>query len=423
MVKEINAEQFDEAVLKAQKPVVVDFYSTDCPPCAALKPIFHRLAQTYGDYMDFIEIYRQGNRALALSLNVKSSPTLLFYNNGQEVHDRLNGYISKPQLRKAIEQVTGVSLLDKPPKEVSCDVLVLGGGPAGLTAALYAARAGLDTVLVEQDLIGGQAAKTFVIENYPGTEGPIEGKTLTGRMAEQARSFGARLEDLKEVLDVGLGASRRYVRTEDTLYRPKVIILATGAEPRKLPAQGEDVFRGKGIHYCAICDGAMYEGRHVAVIGGGNSALQEALYLSRIASHVTIIHEFDNFQGTKLAQQKVFEASNIDIIWRTHVVEVLGEGVVNGLKLKNLDNGQINQIPIDGAFVYIGTAPHTDIFKGQVDMDQYGYILADEDMKTSVEGVFVAGDVRQKKVRQVATAAADGVIAAISAERYISEGH
>ncbi|MDK2903262.1 MAG: thioredoxin reductase [Clostridiales bacterium] len=421
MVREINADQFDDVVLKAQKPVLVDFYSNDCPPCAALKPIFHRLAEVYGEYMDFVEIHRQDNKQLALSLNVKSSPTLLFYKDGKEVNDRLNGYISKPMLRKAIEKVTGVSLLDKPPKEIDCDVLILGGGPAGLSAALYAARSGLDTVLVEQDLIGGQAAKTFIIENYPGTDGPIEGKTLTGHMADQARSFGARLEDLKEVLDVNLDPSRRYVRTEDTLYRPKAVVIATGAEPRKLPATGEDVFRGKGIHYCAICDGAMYEGRHVAVIGGGNSALQEALYLSRIAERVTIIHEFDDFQGTKIAQEKVFSTPNIDVIWHSHAIEVLGDGMVNGLKLKNLSNGEITSIPIDGVFVYIGTAPHTDMFKGQIAMDKYGYMLAGEDMKTDVSGVFAAGDVRQKAVRQVATAVGDGAIAAINAERYLNE--
>jgi len=421
MVREINANEFEEVVLNSKKPVVVDFYSTDCPPCAQLKPIFHRLSEVYKDHMEFVEIYRQGNKDFALSLGVKGSPTLVFFKDGKETGERLNGYISKPDLRKAIEKVIGFSLLDKEPEKVECDVLIMGGGPAGLTAALYSARANLKTVVIDESTTGGQAANTYYIENYPGTEGQIEGKKLTENMRKQAESFAAVIDDLKEVFEIKLTDDEKFVRTEDKIYYPKAVIIAMGAQPRKLPAEGEAEFRGKGIHYCAICDGAMYEGKHVAIIGGGNSAIQEALYLTNIADKITVIHEFDNLQASSVLQEKAFSNPKINFIWESHVVKANGDGMLKSLTYKNLKTGELNDIEVDGAFVYIGLTPKTDLFKGVLDLNDYGYIKANDDLMTNVKGVFVAGDIRDKKIRQVVTAAGDGAVAAVSAERYIQE--
>ncbi|SNX54272.1 thioredoxin-disulfide reductase [Thermoanaerobacterium sp. RBIITD] len=421
MVREINANDFDEVVLKSKRPIVVDFYSTDCPPCAQLKPIFHRLAEAYGEYMDFIEIYRQGNKDFALSLGVKGSPTLVFFKDGKETGKRLNGYISKPDLRKAIESIIGFSLLDKEPEKVECDVLIMGGGPAGLTAALYSARANLNTIVLEEGITGGQTANTYFIENYPGTDGQIEGKKLTDNMRKQAESFGAKIDDLKEVFEINLTDSEKYVRTEDKIYYSKAVIVAMGAQPRKLPAEGEVEFRGKGIHYCAICDGAMYEGKHVAVIGGGNSAIQEALYLAKIADKITVIHEFDNLQASNILQDKAFSNPKINFIWESHVIKANGDGMLKSLTYKNLKTGVLNDVSVDGAFVYIGLTPKTDLFKGVLNLNKYSYIKTDDDLMTNVKGVFAAGDIRDKKIRQVVTAAGDGAVAAINAERYISE--
>lgn len=420
MIREVNADNYEEVVLKSRRPVIVDFYSTDCPPCNQLEPIYERLAETYGEYMDFIKIYRQGNREFAKSLGVTGSPTVLFYRDGKEVRERLNGYLTKPEVRRTIEQVIGFSIMDREPEMVECDVLVLGGGPAGLTAALYASRAKLDTVVVDEGVTGGQAANTYYIENYPGTSGSIEGKTLMKNMREQAESFGAVIDDLKEIIEIKLTDTEKYVRTEDKIYFPKAVILAMGAQPRKLPAENEDVFRGKGIHYCAICDGSMYEGKHVAVIGGGNSAIQETLYLSNIADKITIIHEFDNLQASKVLQDKVFNNPKVNFIWESHVTKAEGNEMLKRLFYKNLKTGEVSSIDVDGAFVYIGLSPKTDILNGQVEINQYGYVKTDEDLMTSVKGVFAAGDIRDKKVRQVATAVGDGATVGINVERYLS---
>jgi len=244
-VKEISAAEFEQEVLQSQLPVAVDFYSTDCPPCAYLAPSYERIAEQYGSMMKFVKIYRQGNRELAQQLEVKGSPTVLFFKNGQEVGRRLTGYIAKSQLRLAVEEITGPRVKEGGLAQVECDVLILGGGPAGLSAAIYAGRAKLQTVLVDEAVPGGQAATTFHIANYPGTPGTVRGSELMQNMVNQARSFGVEIHDLKEIFQVDLQGERKYVRTEDTEYYAKTVIIATGAEPRKLPAEGEEQLRGR----------------------------------------------------------------------------------------------------------------------------------------------------------------------------------
>jgi thioredoxin reductase (NADPH) len=415
-----NSNHFEKDVLKNELPVLVYFYSDECAPCVALGPILDRMVEQYGESMKFVKIYRQHNRDLAEKYNIKSSPTLLFIKDGEEVCSRLNGYISRPELKEVIEGVIGGSCIRRERQKVYCDILILGGGPAGLSAAIYAARAKLFTVVVDEGPIGGQVATTYHVANYPGTNGVIRGMDLTENMKKQALEFGAQIDDMKELVELRLDGREKYIKTEDTDYFTKAVVVATGAQPKKLPAEGEREFRGRGVHYCATCDGALYQDADVLVIGGGNSAVEEAIFLTRYVKHVTILHQFDHFQSSKAAQDEALHNPNISVVWDTEVRKINGENFVKSVTVENLKTREVKEMETEGAFVYIGMQPKTDLFKGKLELDQYGYIIADEDMKTSVPGVYVAGDVRVKKIRQIATAVGDGVIAGIMAERYIN---
>ncbi|MGE5417861.1 MAG: thioredoxin-disulfide reductase [Acidobacteriota bacterium] len=418
----LDSDQFEKEVLKSEKPVIVDFYSDECPPCEVLAPVYEKMAEKYGQHIKFVKMHRQDNRELAVSLNVFSSPTVMFYKDGQEVGTRLNGFMSKPQVRMAIEDILGDVIPPVENREVESDVVILGAGPAGLSAAIYAARAKLNVVVIDVSVPGGQAATTYHIANYPGTPGVIRGPELIANMREQALSFGAVIDDLKEVFEVDLKGDIKTIQTEDTIYRAPAVIIATGAKPRTLPAEGADEFKGRGVHYCATCDGAMYEGREVVVVGGGNSAVEEALYLTRFATRVTIIHQFDQFQATRTAQEEAFDNEKIDVIWDSEVRQVNGaEHSLTGVVIENLKTGEVSEVPTDGAFVYIGYQPASDWFTGQIDIDNMGYIAAGEDTEASRPGVYAAGDIRTKPFRQVVTAASDGAVAGIMAEKYIVE--
>ena len=416
----INADKYNEEVLGSSKPVIVDFYSEDCAPCEVLAPIFEKMAEKYGRHIKFIKILRQANKEFAKSINVSSSPTVLFYKDGKEVGKRLNGFMNKPQVRIAIEEILGDVLPPVEMKKSECDVLILGAGAAGLSAAIYASRAKMKTIVLDESVPGGQTASTYHVANYPGTPGVVSGKDLIKNMRDQVISFGAEIEDLKEIFEVRLKDAVKYVRTEDTEYYAKTVIIASGARPRSLPAEGADEFKGRGVHYCATCDGSMYQDRKIVVIGGGNSAVEEAVYLTKFASHVTIIHQFDHFQASKTAQEDAFKNQKIDIIWDSEVRKVNGAGhALTSVVIENLKSMELTEIPTEGAFVYIGTEPMTQHYQGQVEFDRYGYINAAEDTKTGIDGVFAAGDIRSKAIRQVVTAASDGAVAGIMAERYV----
>jgi len=416
-----DADRFAADVLASEKPVVVDFYSEDCPPCAALAPMFERLAAKYGDKMRFVKIFRQDNRRLAESLNVFGSPTLLFFRDGKEAGERLSGYINKPDLRRAIEAVLGISAEAAEKPVIKCDVIILGGGPAGLTAGIYTGRAKLQTVLLDQGLPGGQAGNTYHIANFPGTGGTIGGRELMDRILAQTQSVGVRVEDFKEIFSVDLTGEQKQVVTEDAIFTAPALIIATGAQPRKLPADGARELEGRGVHYCATCDGPMYEGQQVVVVGGGNSAVEEAIYLTRFAEKVTIVHEFDHLQASKSAQEEAFRNPKIEFIWECHARRVEGEDQMTGITLRHLTSGEERFVPASAAFVYIGTEPQTELFRGQLEMTKQGYIVTDAEMRASIPGVFAAGDVRVKEVRQAVTAAGDGAVAAVQAERYLAE--
>jgi len=416
----INSKQFDKEVLNSDRPVIVDFFSDECPPCEVLAPIYEKMAEKYGEYIKFVKIFRQENKELAESMNVLSSPTVLFFSKGQEVGSRLNGFMSKPQVRKSIEEILGDVIPPAPMQEISCDLIILGAGAAGLSAAIYAARSKLNVVVIDQNIPGGQAASTYHIANYPGTDSVIKGSELVGNMRDQALMFGAAIDDLKEVFEINLQPEIKSVRTEDIIYYAPAVIIAAGGQPRALTAEGADEFKGRGVHYCATCDGAMYEDRKVVVVGGGNSALEEALFLTRFASHVTIVHQFDEFQAYRIAQDEVFANNKIDIIWDSEIKRVNGlEHSLQSVVIQNTKTHEQTEIPTEGAFVFIGYQPASDWFRGQIELDETGYIKAGEDTLTSLEGVFAAGDIRTKPLRQVVTAAADGAVAAVMAERYI----
>lgn len=305
-------------------------------------------------------------------------------------------------------------------REIHADVIILGGGPAGLAAALYCGRARLKTIVLEENLPGGQAASTYHIANYPGTSGVVRGTDLTGNMRKQAEYFGAEIINGKRIREVNLISNPKVVKTEDATYYGRAIILSTGAQPRKLDAEGAETFRSRGVHYCATCDGPFYQGKKVIVVGGGNSALEEAVFLTKFADEVTIVHIFDHFQGSKIAQEEVFANPKIKVKWNCEVRKIHGDDLVKGVTIYNTATRQEEKMEVDGVFVYIGTEPKSEFFIGQLDLDEMGYIITDCEMRTKLEGVFAAGDIRKKEVRQAITAAGDGVTAAVNAEKYLT---
>ena len=298
-------------------------------------------------------------------------------------------------------------------------MLVLGGGPAGYTAALYAARAGLDVLVIEKICPGGQMATTDVIDNYPGFDAGIDGMELGMKMMAGAERFGAK-STYAEITEVDLAPQIKRVVTTDGEYLGRTVVIATGASPRPLGLDGEEQLIGRGVHYCAHCDGRFYKGKTVMVVGGGNSAASDALYLSGLAKKVILVHRRDTLRATKIYHAPLMQAGNVEFCWNSKVSALITDNRVKGVVLTDLQSDTQRKISIDGLFVSIGRCPATDIFSGQIALDAQGYILADESTKTSLEGVFAAGDVRTKALRQVVTAAADGAVAAHYAEEYLA---
>lgn len=300
------------------------------------------------------------------------------------------------------------------------DMIIIGGGPAGYTAALYAGRAGLDTVLLERMSPGGQMALTGDIENYPGFEDGIDGFTLGMKMQKGAESFGAKTE-YAEVTSVDFSDKIKKVETADKTYLGKTVVISTGANPRELGIKGEQELTGKGVHYCAHCDGRFYKDKTVVVAGGGNSAAADALYLSRLAKKVYIVHRRDTLRATKIYHQPLLNAENVEFIWNSKVVDFIADDRLTGIRIKEVNTGEITELSCDGVFVSIGRRPATEFLSSSVRLDDKGYIVADESTKTNIDGVYAVGDVRTKALRQVVTAVADGAVAAYNAEEYLSE--
>lgn len=300
------------------------------------------------------------------------------------------------------------------------DMIIIGGGPAGYTAALYGARAGMSVILLEKMSPGGQMMLTDVIDNYPGFENGVEGFELAMKMQTGAERFGVKTE-YSEVTDVDFSDIIKKVETTNGTFHGKTVVISTGASPRKSELDKENEFTGKGVHYCAHCDGRFYKGKTVAVAGGGNSAVQDALYLSRLAQKVYIVHRRDKLRAERIYQKALEKAENVEIIWDSTVEEILTEERVTGLRIKNIKTDEIKQIDCQALFVSIGRNPETSFLKNKVSLDENGYIIADETTRTNVKGVFAVGDVRTKPLRQIVTATADGAVAVHFAEKILEE--
>ena len=300
------------------------------------------------------------------------------------------------------------------------DMVIVGGGPAGYTAALYAARSGLSTVVLEKLSAGGQMALTEQIDNYPGFAEGIDGFTLGERMQQGAERFGA-VTELAEVCRVELSGAVKVLDTGVEVFRGRTVVIATGAVPRTLGVPGEEELVGRGVHYCAACDGAFYRDKTVAVVGGGNSAAADALTLSRIAGKVYLIHRRDSLRATKVYHEMLMSAPNVEFCWNSTVSAFQHGERLTGLRLREVQTGAERDIACDGVFVSVGRVPATELFREELTLDESGYIVADESTRTSLPGVFAVGDVRTKALRQVVTAVADGAVAVHYAEAYLAE--
>ena len=300
------------------------------------------------------------------------------------------------------------------------DTIIIGGGPAGYTAAMYAARAGLSTLVIEKLSAGGQMAQTMQIDNYPGFEEGVDGFTLGMKMQQGAERFGAETR-MAEVTSVELEGPVKIIHSDDGDFHARTVIIATGANHRHLGLPNEEKLLGRGLAYCAACDGMLYRGKTVAVVGGGNSAAADALLLSRICEKVIVVHRRDSLRATKIYHEPLMQAANVEFSWNSTVEEVIAEDRVTAVRLKNVQTGEESVIPVGGVFVSIGRSPATELFRGKLELDANGYINAGESTRTSIPGVFAVGDVRTKEVRQVVTAVADGAAAVHAAEQYLAE--
>ena len=298
------------------------------------------------------------------------------------------------------------------------DIIIIGSGPAGLSAAIYAQRACLDTIVIEKNGIsGGQVLNTWEVDNYPGFPG-VTGFELSRQFREHANKLGARVVQ-DEVVQVELSGNVKKVVCEEETYEARCVILASGAHHRTLEVPGEEELRGAGVSYCATCDGAFFRGRTVAVVGGGDAALEDAIFLARMCEKVYIVHRRDKLRGAKRLQERLQALENIEFVWNSETAAIEGDGQVEALRLRQTKTGEESRLDVDGVFIAVGIAPESELYAGQLELDEQGYIRADESGQTSVPGVFAAGDVRTKALRQILTAASDGANCVASAERYL----
>jgi len=416
-MKEIIAPEFDSEVLNGGK-VVLDFYSTECPPCEALATKFEDLSHLYGNDIKFMKIYRQGNRELAEKLGVKSSPTLLFYNNGNEAGSRLTGGIKRSDIIRNLDSMLPAESVNEvkskiKPSVSEFDVIILGAGPGGLTAGLYLCQSKINTVLIDIALPGGHVSTTHEVSNYPGFIEPQAGYMLSHSMSEQTKLCGTIYKVAVDVTSVDL-EKKEVVIDEYETVRAKRIIIATGTTPNLTGAPGEKELKGKGISYCATCDAKYYNDKEVLVIGGGNSAVEESEYITRFVKKLTIVHQFDKLTANKQAQDRVLSNPKISILFDNEPRAFIKDGDKIVTEIENVKTKERQKLVSDGVFIFIGMKPNIDLFRDTLELDKWGYIKTDEDMRTSIKGVYAVGDVISKKYRQITTAVADGTIAAMA---------
>jgi len=416
-MKEINSSEFDSDVLQSGK-VILDFYSTECPPCEALASKFEDLSRLYGNDIKFLKIYRQQNRDLSEKLGVKSSPTLLFFDNGKETGERLTGGIKRSDIIKNLDLMLSTERVKEIKSHIKhsiseYDVIILGAGPGGLTAGLYLCQSKINTVLIDIALPGGQVSTTHEVSNYPGFIEPQAGYLLSHNMSEQTKLCGTVYKVAVDITKVDLEKKEVVIDEYETVKARKIVI-ATGTTPNLTGASGEKELKGKGISYCATCDAKYFDNKEVVVIGGGNSAVEESDFISRFASKVTIVHQLDKFTANKKAQEKIFSNPKINVIFNSEPRTFSKEGGKMITEIENLETKEQRKLVSDGVFIFIGMKPNIKLFRDKLLLDQWGYIKADENMQTSISDIYAVGDVTSKKYRQITTAVADGTIAAMA---------
>ena len=417
-MKEINASEFKQEVLNGGK-VVLDFYSTECPPCEALAPKFDAMAELYGDKIKFLKIFRQGNRERATELGVSSSPTLLFFENGKQILDTISGGIKKAEIIERLDKMVTPEEAQEiksriKPTVSEYDVAILGGGPAGLTAGIYLGQAKIKTVLIDPALPGGYMGITHQVSNYPGFDQPQNGYMLAHFMSEQAKHSGIDFKVAVDVTSVDLVKKEIVIDQMETI-RAKKIIIGTGTSPNTMNAPGEKDYKGRGISYCATCDAKYYVDKDVTVIGGGNSAVEEALFITKFARKVTMVHQFDALTANQTAIDHLKANDKISVLYSHEPRKFEKRGDKMVATLENLKTKELVELLGDGVFVFIGFKANNSVL-GDVlpEMDQWGYIKTNEDCQTSLPDVYAIGDIISKKYRQITTAVADGTIAAMT---------
>ena len=415
----MNAESYRKFT-QAKQPVMVEFSAPWCVYCRRLAPALESVAEEYRDTLVFGAVNIDDEPELAQSEKIEVVPTLLIYQNGQ-VLGSIVAPESRAQLVAFIEETLQHREQEANITEHIYDMIVVGGGPGGYTAALYAARAGLDTVILEKLSSGGQMALTEQIDNYPGFEDGIDGFSLGEKMKRGTERFGVETK-LAEVLSLDLSGTVKKAETSEGPLLARTIVLATGAGPRELGIEGEQELIGKGVNYCAACDGMFYKNKTVVIAGGGNTAAADALILSRICKKVIVVHRRDTLRATKIYHEPLMKAENVEFRWDSEIIELLHDEKVIGIRLRNVKTGEETTLACDGVFVSIGRKPSSELVKDQVEVDPAGYIIADESTRTNIPGVFAVGDVRTKALRQVVTAVADGATAVHYAEEYLAGG-
>lgn len=416
-MKEITSSEFENEVLAGGK-VVLDFYSTECPPCEAVAPKFEGLAKLYGNDIKFVKMFRQQNKPLAEQLGVKSSPTLLFFDNGVQVGNTLSGGIKRSDIIHQLDAMLPAERVKEINSQIKSsvsefDVLILGAGPGGLTAGLYLCQSKVNTVLIDIALPGGHVSTTHEVSNYPGFIDPQPGYMLSHNMSEQTKLCGTVYKVAVDVTKIDL-ENKEVVIDEFETIKAKKIIIATGTSPNLMGIPGEREMKGKGISYCATCDAKYYGDKEVVVIGGGNSAVEEADFISKFASKITVVHQFDAFTANKQAQEKLFANAKISTLFEHEPRSFSREGDKLVTVVENLKSKELIKLDSDGVFIFIGMKPNIEMFRDKLTLDSWGYIKTDEDMRTNIPGVYAVGDVISKKYRQITTAVADGTIAAIA---------
>ena len=412
----IDSKQL-KTLIEQKKTFLVDFFAPWCPHCRKIGPAYDELAAEYEGELEVVKLDMDEDDRLWEELGVELIPTLRLYVEGKAVDS-----VVAPESKAAIEAFLSDILPAKKRQagQTEYDMVIVGGGPGGYTAALYAARAGLETLVLEKLSAGGQMALTRQVDNYPGFVEGVDGYELAGQMQRQAERFGAKTR-YAQVEEVDLAANPKVIKTSEGTFYGKTVVLAMGANPRELGLPEEKELVGRGVAYCAACDGMAFKGKTVVVVGGGNSAAADALLLSRIAKKVILVHRRDTLRATQVYHEPLMKAENVEFRWNSVVTQLLHGDRLTGVRLRDVKTGEETDIAADGVFVSVGRVPATELVAGQVELDRSGYIVAGESTETAIPGVYAAGDVRTKLVRQVVTAVADGAVAVHMAEEFLAQ--